>query len=257
MLVECPSGLKGNIRGLKLKEFADLSDAKLLRTGRLFTKLVSSCWLSTVALGPYQGMSDTLPWDNMLQGDLFKVFMSIRCATFGNEYAFERTCKQTLCGSRFEYVIDLDKMPVKKLPESSLHKVRTGGAFTTTVAGRKVTYKLLTSSDTQTQQRLMNDSNVSMAVAAIMTRIVEVEGIEQHDPEALQAWLEDLEMNEGIELRETMEAADCGLDTGVLVVCPKCGDEDACELPLGPSFFRKHKKISTASKTTGTAGSAA
>lgn len=241
MLVECPSGLRGTIRGLKLKEFADLSDSKLIRTGRLFTKLATSCWLTTTAAGPYAFGGDVLPWDNMLQGDLFKAFLSIRCATFGDEYAFERTCKQPMCANRFEMVVNLNELPIKKLPDSSVINVRNNLPFETVVASRKVKYHLLLSSDTQAIQKL-TDSGISMAVAQIMARIIEVDGIERFDSDALHAWLEDLDMGDGVELRETMEASDCGIDTGVIIVCPKCGDEDAVDLPLGSTFFRKRKK---------------
>lgn len=244
MFVECPSGLRGSVRGLKLKEFADLSDPKLLRTGQLFTKLVSTCWLSTDSPGPYSFGGNTLPWDNMLQGDLYRAFMAIRCATFGDEYGFERTCKQSLCAHRFEFVVDLNNLPIKKLPESSILHVRNNTPFTIKVSDRDVQFKLLQSSDTQAIQRLTNDLSISMAVAQIMVRLTDVSGIERSDREAVQEWLENLDMNDGIELREAMEEADCGIDTGVVIVCPKCGDTETVDLPLGPTFFRKRKKTS-------------
>ena len=50
----CPSGLAGEIRGLKGKEGKLLSDRSSARAGATFEKILAGCWLSTTDPGLYE-----------------------------------------------------------------------------------------------------------------------------------------------------------------------------------------------------------
>src|SRR4051794_41098829 len=93
--IVCPSGLAGEIRGLKGKEGKVLSDRTAARAGALFEKILAGCWLGTTDPGIYElsetGSTDstgTIDWSKILVADRFYALLQIRALTFGDEYAF-------------------------------------------------------------------------------------------------------------------------------------------------------------------------
>lgn len=241
--ITCPSGLKGVIRGMKVRELGDMADVKLLRSGKIIDKLVSSCWQKTTAVGPYPFSGDVLPWDTMLQGDRAWAFLQVRAATFGNDFTFEHTCSNTLCKYKFEATVKLDDLAQKILPADSFTHIKTGTPLVVTVAGKKISYRLLKCSDDQRLTQLTQNAGLSFPTAQIVCRIVEIEGIPDSDLDAMARWIEDLDLAPGLELREKMEESDCGVEMEVVVACPNssCGNVEKFDLPLGADFFRTRK----------------
>ncbi len=240
---------------MKVKELGDMSDAKLLRSGKIIDKLVATCWEKTISPGPYAQVSDTLVWDNMLQGDRAWAFLALRMSTFGNEYSFPHTCTNDMCKFKWDVVVQLDTLEQKKLPKSSVPHIHDNAELITEVAGRKVSYRLLRCSDDQRLRHLTEDRQLSFPVAQIVTRIRAVEGIPDSDLEGIVEWIEALPLPDGLTLRATMEEADCGVEMLVTANCPnpRCGNVESFDLPLGAGFFQiqKIKKGSTASKSNG------
>lgn len=243
MEIICPSGLRGVVRGMKVKELGDMSDAKLLRSGKIVDKLVATCWTKTISSGPYTTLTDTLPWETMLQGDRAWAFLSIRIATFGNEFAFEHTCSNSMCNTKYEIVVELDKLKQKALPKTSFDHVNTGLDLETTVDGRKVKYRLLRCNTDQQLANLIKNFDLSVPIAQIVTRISSVEGIESSDIESIINWVSELPMADGMDLRETMENADCGVEMEIEAACAnrQCGNVEKFDLPLGAGFFQRRK----------------
>lgn len=196
MEITCPSGLRGVIRGMKMKEQGFLGDEKIIRGGRLISAIISSCWQKTLDSGPYQfgGQApDLLPWDELLQGDRLFVFKEIRAATYGNEYGFEMQCPEFTCKHKFEWAVLLDQIPFRKLSPESCVKVHTNQPFEITVAGKKVNYRLLLGLDENKILRLTRDSRIPFNTAALMCRVVSVEGLDLLDTATLRDWIEDLD----------------------------------------------------------------
>ncbi len=256
MEILCPSGLRGIIRGMKVRELGDMSDAKLLRSGKIVDRLVTNCWEKTVNPGPYAILSDTLPWDTMLQGDRAWAFLCVRMATFGNEFAFEHTCGNVMCNTKYELVVELDKLKLKQLPRTSYNHINTGEELITTVCGKKVSYKLLRCNSDQQLTNLVKNFQLSVPVAQIVTRINRVEGIEISDVESIIDWVSDLPMADGMDLRKIMEDADCGVEMEIEANCinAACGNVEKFDLPLGSGFFEK-RKIKPISKKVEKTGS--
>ena len=101
--IVCPSGLSGEIRGLKGKEGKLLADRNAARAGSTFEKLLSGCWLQTIDPGIYEvAEGATLDWSKVLVADRFFALLQIRSLTFGDEYAFSIQCKSAGCRERFE-----------------------------------------------------------------------------------------------------------------------------------------------------------
>jgi hypothetical protein len=255
MEITCPSGLRGSVRGMRVKELGDMSDSKLLRSGKIIDRLVSTCWEKTLSPGPYTYTTDALPWESMLQGDRAWAFLALRMATFGSEYAFEHICTNEMCKFKYDCVVQLDTLKQKSLPKTSYAHVHDNAQLVTKVAGKTVSFRLLRCSDDQRLRYLTEQQKLSFPVAQIVTRIVEVEGIEGSDLESIAGWIEGLGMAEGLTLRETMEEADCGVEMEITTVCPnpRCGNTESFDLPLGSGFFqtKRTKKDSKSSETNG------
>ena len=247
MEIKCPSGISGVVRGMKVKELGDMADAKLIRSGKIVDRIVSNCWQKTTSIGPYSYAGDSLPWESMLQGDRAWAFMCIRSATFGNDFTFEHVCSNETCKYKYEATIKLDSLVLKNLPQTSYSHVTNGTPLKTTIAGKKVKFRLLKCSDDQRLTTLTQQMQLSFPVAQLVCRIVEVEGILNSDIDELVAWVEDLELEAGLELRQTMEDADCGVEMEIVTTCPNktCGNVEKFDLPLGSGFFqmRKTKKV--------------
>ncbi|MEK7717126.1 MAG: hypothetical protein AAB322_05170, partial [Pseudomonadota bacterium] len=52
--IVCPSGLAGEVRGLKGKEGKLLADRAAAKAGSTFENLLSGCWLTTTEPGIYE-----------------------------------------------------------------------------------------------------------------------------------------------------------------------------------------------------------
>ena len=52
-IINCPSGLSGRIRGMKVREERILADRKLAKNGGQVDELLGACWEETLDAGPY------------------------------------------------------------------------------------------------------------------------------------------------------------------------------------------------------------
>lgn len=132
--IECPSGLIGKVRGLTGRDGRYLTDRNLAKSGGLVDQILSSCWESTTDPGIYSQDafdSDGNPkWGKILQGDRYYALLQIRAAGITIDdptlYDFKAKCKNPDCRKMFNWEIDLDDLPVRKLPESSRERLARG-----------------------------------------------------------------------------------------------------------------------------------
>lgn len=243
MEIVCPSGLRGIIRGMKVKELGAMSDSKLLRSGKIIDNLVATCWEKTISPGPYTYTTDHLPWESMLQGDRAWAFLALRVATFGNEYSFTHVCSNDMCKFKYDVVVQLDTLKQKPLPKTSYSHVHDNAQLVTEVAGKQLAFRLLRCSDDQRLKHLTEDRKLAFPVAQIVTRIVAIQDIPDSDIEGIVEWIEALPLADGLALREIMETADCGVEMEVTANCPnpRCGNTESFDLPLGSAFFQVQK----------------
>jgi len=257
MEITCPSGLKGVIREMKVKEQMILTDPKLVRTGRFMTEVVRNCWVRTLDPGPYPWGSNpptVLPWEQILQADKIFAFKEVRVASFGPKFSWDIVCSEEFCKNHFIWEVELDKLPVVKLDPKYVENVRTGKAFETTIGGRKVKYRFLIGSDDARLLELNRDMGMPAIMATYMSRIVAVEGIDASDLEALKTWIEDLAYSEGIKFQQELEAIDCGVDTIIEIKCNRCENVQRAILPLVQAFFPHLKKTGKQSNEKQTSG---
>jgi hypothetical protein len=240
--IVCPSGLSGEIRGLKGKEGKLLADRSAARAGSTFEKLLSGCWLQTLDPGIY-ALPDgaALDWSKVLVADRFYALLEIRALTFGDDYAFAVQCKNAGCRERFEWELSLRKLPVKPLSEAAKAAFKAGNRFETKLPrdGRRVWFRLMTGGDEARAAAALKGGRDGMLLTALALRIVEIEGVAERDK---RAFLEDMEMGDATALLDQFDAVDGGVETTIEVECPSCFNVQEIELPFEPGFFLPRAK---------------
>lgn len=246
MEITCPSGLRGVIRGLKVRELTILTDQKLVRSGRILTEIVKNCWLKTLDAGPYSfggATPNPLPWVEMLSADRLFVFKEIRIATFGPNFEFEVTCLEELCKHKFLATVDLSGFPVKQLsPESRTH-LQMNTPFEVSIGGHQLSFRLMLGKDEERLRYLMADLGLSIITAGYMCRITAIEGVDITDDETFKEWIEDLDYAEGLKLSAAMDKVDASVSTTTTLRCLRCEAEWDINIPLVQTLSTR-KKIS-------------
>lgn len=239
-IINCPSGLSGRIRGMKVREERILTDRKLARNGNQVEELLKSCWEETVDHGPYDFGDKDIDWGQVLQGDRFYALLQIRALTYGPEYAFSVVCQNQACRSRIDWELDLSVLPVRSLSDDSKAAFINGNRFETTLpdSGNKVWFKLLTGADERKLPMLRKNAGDRLLSAMLAYRIVEIEGVESRDK---RQFVEGLSLRDADFLVDEFDQVDCGVDTTIEVECPECFAVQEVELPFEKTFFMPGK----------------
>lgn len=246
-LVVCPSGLTGHIRKLKTDELELLADRRRLRDGTAYDKILERCWVETTNLGPYKA---PLNWDDVLQGDRFFVLLALRHLVYG-VYKFDVQCPT--CENTIPWQLDLTQLPQQPYSSESLRKHQAGERFETEVAGKKVSFRLITGKHEKKLAQILQGK--SPIAASVAYRLLSVEGLEEKSD--FRPWVSNLDADLLIELRDKMDEQSGGVNTTIAVECETviCGRRTEIELPFGgPDFWAPKKRGSSkaSQKNTGT-----
>lgn len=233
MEIVCPSGMRGRVRGMKVREEKILADRQLAKSGAQLDELLAACWEETIDPGPYAG--GRLDWSKVLQGDRFYALMQMRVATYGPDYAFHVGCSNAACRARIDWELDLGKLPVRALSEESREAFLAGNRLEAMLpdAGRRVWFKLLTGEDERKLARAGKGQDGALSLVLAL-RVVEVEGV---DARERRRFLEDLTMRDADALFDAFDARECGVDTTIEIECPECLEVQDVELPFDQGFF--------------------
>ena len=237
MNIVCPSGLAGEIRGLKGKEGKLLSDRSAARAGATFEKILAGCWLGTTDPGVYDVPAiGPLDWSKVLVADRFYTLLRIRALTFGEEYAFAVQCANAACRDRFEWALDLTQLPVTPLSDTARATFRAGNRFETRLPrdGRKVWFRLLTGADEVRASSVLKTGRDGMLMTALALRILEIEDVPDHEK---RKFLDEMEMADATALLDQFDEADGGVETGLEIECPACLGVQDVQLPFERGFF--------------------
>jgi hypothetical protein len=239
-VIECPSGLRGEIRGLKVKELDYLADRRLAKSGQQLDRILAGCWLETLDAGPYQLGDSGLDWDQVLQGDRFYTMLQIRSASLGAEYAFAVMCQGGACGRRFEWEVSLDEIPVQKLSDEGRACFRKDNRFETVLpgTGKRVWFRLPVGADEKRLAKHRQAREGELWSTMLALRVVEIERVENGHK---RRFLEDLDVADAEHLRCAFDQADCGVETTIEVECPECLLVQDVELPFDRGFFLASK----------------
>lgn len=233
MLIECPSGLTGNIRGLKGKEVRIFTEQRKapgkVKPWQVLTKLIETCWESTGSLGPYE----SLEWGKALEGDRTYALIVLRALTFDEVFKFRVPCDN--CRSWVDWEVNLLKqLPTKVLSDADRKTFAAGNRFETVFPGtdRKVVFRLPIGEDGRAVAELAKSDDAY--VQGVMLSVIEVEGVERAD---LKKFLDDSSLGDLVKLSKDIESHDCGVETKFDIVCQDCGVPQEIQIPFGAKEF--------------------
>jgi hypothetical protein len=239
-VIHCPSGLSGSIRGLKVREERFLADRKLAKAGTIVDELLRACWLETSDAGPYEFADGKVTWDKVLQGDRFYTLVELRTLTYGPDYAFAVTCRESGCRARIDWEINLRDLPVRALTDDSRASFVGGNRFETRLpgAGSRVWFRLFTGADERRLPALRKQAGERMLSAMLSFRVVEIEGVDERER---RRFLEELSMRDADFLVDEFDRVDCGVETSIEIECPECFARQDVQLPFDQTFFMPAK----------------
>lgn len=247
--LNCPSGLRVRLRGIKGKDLDGLRDKRKVASGEAISTLLDDCTLEVIDRAIYEKLP-TFSWADALVGDRMKAVVALREATSGDDYDFRLRCRDPECRQMIDWTIKLSELPEKKLTAETAETYLAGNVFETQIGDSLVKFKLRTGRD---QARLLKQisqmdavsrdsskgkpqpSAEGRAVIGVFARIISVEGVIN-----VMNWLGELDLSEITQLTKAMDEVDCGLETTIEVVCSGmdgCGLKQAVELPLDSTFF--------------------
>jgi len=237
MNITCPSGLSGEIRGLKGKEGKLLSDRSAARAGSTFEQILAGCWVATTDPGIYELPADGIvDWSKVLVADRFYTLLQIRTLTFGDDYVFSVQCPSATCRERFEWTLNLQELPVVRLSDAAKTAFKAGNRFEAQLPrdGRKVWFRLMTGADEIRAAAALKASRDGALLAALALRIVEIENVPAGEK---RRFLDDIEMADATSLLDQFDAVDGGVETAIEVECPDCLAVQDVQLPFERGFF--------------------
>lgn len=252
--VTAPSGLKGSIRKLKVKEANILANSASARRGSTFDDMLRGCWLGTDDPGPYPPtvcrVDGTTDWAKVLVADRFHILMQMRIATYGPIYTFKYQCDRQSCRESFDWEIDLVKdLQYRQLPAESIDRFKTDNRFETTIPsiGRKCWFRLQTGEMEQKASQLARQRKVEVMTLSLASRIIEIDGVEGNDK---LRFLDELDMDDAVALIDKLDEVDGGIDTDVNIECTACANSMAVKLPFEREFWLPLKRRSPSMEVT-------
>lgn len=259
MEITCPSGLRGTVRRFKVADEAIVTDAALVRSGHMLTRLAAAVWTETLDPGPYTAHGDGaakpthgLLWNKVATADVVHIVLQARVHSRGGIYAFRVPCLNAVCRRSIEREVDLETdLPYKAMNEEMRVGLATGTWPTLALEdGRLVTYRCLLAEDNSYIADVQRKRPQDLTILALARRVIAIEGVKDHPSEILRA-VRDLDEAEGERLREAVDGAEGGYQTDVELTCEACGDVREAIVPLGPDFFssRKPSSVSLTART--------
>jgi len=238
--VTCPSGLRGVLREMKVKEEQLFTNRKLARAGKTLTALLDSCWLETQEAGPYT-MTDGKPdWSNALSSDRTHLLIQLRIASVGDSYDFRTTCAG--CRQHFNWTVKLNELDVKPVSPEGIQHVKTGEPLVISLpGGNQVKCRLLRGADEEFLSTSIKDESKTLSYH-LARRIVEWNG-KTHWREVLMA-VEDMSSREADSLWDALDDIEGGVDTMFDIECPHCYRLQQMILPFEAGFFSNRKRFS-------------
>jgi len=246
----CPSGLRGVLRGMKVKDEQLFADQKLIKSGQLITRLLEMCWMQTNDPGPYDvsGSAGKVFWGPALSSDRTFAIIQLRIASYGPEYEFRVTCSS--CRHHYAWGVNLAELNVLPVSDLGRQCAKTSTPVPITLRdGRIAKCRPLTGDDEQFFNSLGPDEESKMLTNHLSRRIVELDG--------KTAWFDIVSLVEDMEsavadgLWDATDELEGGVETTFDVECPKCHNLQAVVLPFEAGFFSSRKRFARTGKKSG------
>ena len=216
-----PSGLSGEIRGLKGREIKKLGESQ-----NPYFDVLDGCWLKTLAAGPYVLHDGERPrWTEVLSGDIMTALLAVSEATFGAKRVVNWPCESHGCRSQVAALnatpIDVTKnIAIRPLAPEMLAAFRDGNRIEAVVDGKRLWHRLATGADIAAAFARAGKGKPDI-FEALERRIVEIEGVRDF-PQDRIAWLEELELADLRAFGKTMNSRECGPEQTFQTQCAFC-----------------------------------
>ena len=252
--VECPSGLTGYVRGLRVSELDEFANVETVRQRKIGDKVLGVCWVRTESVPAcypelrqrfeQQGEKFKLDWQEVLVCDRFYTMTKIREAGGPGAFEYEaefRCVGQAGCGEHFKRHVDLKQLPIFDLPEETAEKLANGtNAFSFMLGDNvRVWHKLLYGIDIdklESTKRMTKDQQATTTLMARLLRVEILDGAEiarTLEGADLRKWVRDLPAGAWFQMQQELDEIDGGVDTEVDLVCPAFGNHMEQDLPFG------------------------
>jgi hypothetical protein len=236
------------MRGTGLAEENVLATADRRNNDEMLDRVFAACFKATVEPGPYDIKNGAAPvWGSLLQCDRFVLMIKLRCLSYVDGHLYEIDAHHDECDMRFPWEVDLkEDLPIRKLTEDAVERVKTGQPFECNVGGKLVKYKLPTVKDMALSEKLQEQFPERAMAAMLRARLVEVEGVEKRD---WMEWLDGangestkfkgLDSDEAEALRDAYDLSDGGVDTEIEITCKRvsCRQRFVQQLPFDQGFL--------------------
>ena len=97
----------------------------------------------------------------------------------------------------------------------------------------------MTGADEQRAAKAIKAGQGGLLQAALLARLVEVEGVAEHER---RGFLDELELADQVALLDRFDEADGGVETSIEVECPSCLSVQELDLPFERGFFLPRAK---------------
>lgn len=243
--VECPSGLRGLVRPLEVRDVNALASRKARKQkgSDNLGRLLAGVWLKTLDAGPYGEVvkvgEPITDWMRMLLGDRSFLTLEARRLTYGDDFYFAINCKA--CKKRIEWHIQLPDLTVSGLSDEAREAFVTQGndaVFHRKLprSGATVGFRLLTGVD---QRNVANaadeDGDASMQTAGLLARLPYIEGVTGAGER--KRFVTRLHLMDAEFLREEWEEHDIFVQDRLEIECPKCDAIQEVAIPTDERFF--------------------
>ena len=262
MLIELPSGLKGNARKLRGSSAVVLAERATTNGGSALGNVLRGCWVETTDPGPYSHAaagSAAVDWTKVLKGDLLAGLIDLRVRSIpslrgvaaddpapGKQYDFYVQCER--CKRRYGWSIpDMRELTRQALSEESAAKVRAGDAHAAACTdeegnSHEITFDLMLPSQDDVLSGFLKPGMGRKRVTPVETLAAQTRTIDgkPKSPILRQKFFEGLDFGEINRLRDLFDESDCGVNSDIMTTCDKhdCEWEQETSLPFGKTFWR-------------------
>jgi len=218
---------KISIRPMTIREEKILNTVRLVKSGKALDMIFRACI-----------EKPEIKVEDLLSGDRSFLLYFLRCISYGAAYEYRINCPS--CNAQFENIYNLNEMKIKYLSEKFKEPVE----FLLPISKRRIAYKLLRGSDEvamiEERERKLSSFNADQIDDSITFRLSQtIELLENiTDKFEISRLIDSMLAGDAAALRQNMIEIDCGVDTAVKHVCPKCANEFQADIPLTVDFFR-------------------
>jgi len=238
--VVCPSGLKGVLRAMKVKEEGLFGNKALMRQHRIIDKLLEACWEKTLDPGPYRVSAESkLSWERVAAVDRIYAIIQLRMLSYRKDYRFRVNCRN--CELAFDWALDLTELDIIEMAPEGVDNLKTGEPIPIQLDnGLQVLARVLVGEDETFLAT--TDGDDELLSTHLARRIVKIGEAQAYDD--VVAAIKELRAADADELRSITDDIEGGVETMFDVQCKGCKAVQKVLLPFEADFFSIQRKSS-------------